>query len=66
MSAALSMPVLINLKKNLENHVISVHVDENMPRIYFDFALMELLLCNLLINAAEYSPAGKTILIDSD
>ena len=56
---------LINLQKNLENHVVQVEVDENLPRIQFDFALMELLLCNLLINAAEYSPPGKMIRIVS-
>lgn len=56
---------LINLQKNLEKHIVKVEVEENLPRIYFDFSLMELLLCNLLINAAEYSPAGKIILICS-
>jgi two-component system, OmpR family, sensor histidine kinase KdpD len=56
---------LINLKKNLENHVVKVEVEENLPRIQFDFSLMELLLCNLLINAAEYSLPGKVILIVS-
>lgn len=56
---------LINLKKNLEKHVVKVEVQEDLPRIYFDFAMMELLLCNLLINAAEYSPPGKMILIAS-
>lgn len=56
---------LINLKKNLEKHVIKVEVEKNLPQIYFDFTLMELLLCNLLINAAEYSPPGKMIVIVS-
>ena len=54
---------LITLEKNLEKHLIKVQVAEDLPQIYFDFALMELLLCNLLINAAEYSPPGKTIFI---
>lgn len=56
---------LINVKKNLEKHVIKVDVPSDLPRVYFDFALMELLLCNLLINAAEYSPTGKIIFIAS-
>ncbi len=54
---------LINLKKNLEKHVVKVQIDKNLPRIYFDFSLMELLLCNLLLNAAEFSPEGKNIFI---
>lgn len=56
---------LINVQKNLEKHVVQVQVEENLPRIRFDFTLMELLLCNLLINAAEYSSPGKSIFIVS-
>jgi two-component system, OmpR family, sensor histidine kinase KdpD len=56
---------LINVQKNLEKHIVKVDVADDLPRIYFDFSLMELLLCNLLINAAEYSPPGKIILIVS-
>jgi two-component system, OmpR family, sensor histidine kinase KdpD len=52
---------LNNMKKNLENHNVEQQVAENIPQILFDFYLMELLLCNLLINASEYSPPGKTI-----
>lgn len=56
---------LINVQKNLEKHIIKVQVENNLPRIPFDFSLMELLLCNLLINAAEYSSPGKMIIIVS-
>lgn len=56
---------LINLEKNLGKHIVKVEVADNVPRIYFDFSLMELLLCNLLMNAVEYSPPGKLIVVAS-
>lgn len=56
---------LINVKKNLEKHVVKVTIEDNLPRVYFDFSLLELLLCNLLINAAEFSPIGKMIIISA-
>ncbi|KIC75546.1 Sensor protein KdpD [Neochlamydia sp. EPS4] len=54
-----------SLQKNLEKHIIKVEVDKDIPPIYYDFSLIELLLCNLLINAAAYSLPGKEILISS-
>ena len=56
---------LINLQKKLEHHVVKVEIEKDLPRLRFDFSLMELLLSNLLINAAEYSLPGKVILIVS-
>lgn len=56
---------LMNLEKTLEKHIVKVEVANDIPLIYFDFALMELLVCNLLINAAEYSPEGKEIFVNS-
>lgn len=56
---------LLNLQKNLEKHVVKVQLAEDIPMIPFDFALMEMMLCNLLINAAEYSEEGKEICISA-
>lgn len=56
---------LINLSKTLEKHSIEVSIAEELPSIQFDFSLMELLLCNLLINAAEYSPLGAKIRVSA-
>jgi two-component system sensor histidine kinase KdpD len=40
---------------------IRVNVPNTLPLVRLDFGLMEQALCNLLINAAEHSPAGTQI-----
>lgn len=54
---------LEELKKSLIYHHIKVDIDPNMPLVPFDFSLLELLLCNLIINAVEYTPKYTTITI---
>jgi two-component system sensor histidine kinase KdpD len=34
---------------------------DNVPLVRLDFGLMEQAICNLLVNAAEHSPAGSPI-----
>lgn len=56
---------LLNVQKNLEKHVVKVQISDNIPMIKFDFSLMEMMLCNLLLNAAEYSAEGTEILVNA-
>ncbi len=49
----------------IENEVsrprVKINVPETMPLVRLDFGLMEQALCNLLINAAEHSPAAAPV-----
>jgi two-component system sensor histidine kinase KdpD len=45
----------------LANYRIEVDVDSRLPLIHFDGVLIERVLCNLLENAAKYTPAGSTV-----
>jgi two-component system sensor histidine kinase KdpD len=49
----------------VENEVsrerVRLTMAENLPLVRLDFGLMEQALCNLLVNAAHYSPAGSPI-----
>ncbi len=53
------------LKKSLKNHKLIISIQENLPLITFDFSLLEILLCNVLLNASSYSPEGSTIEIEA-
>jgi two-component system sensor histidine kinase KdpD len=49
----------------VENEVsrarVRISVADDLPLVELDFGLMEQALCNLLVNAAEYSPASAPI-----
>jgi len=49
----------------VENEVsrerVRITVPENLPLVQLDFGLMEQALCNLIMNAAQHSPAGAPI-----
>ncbi len=49
----------------VENEVsrerVHITVPEDLPLVRLDFGLMEQALCNLLVNAAEHSPASASI-----
>ncbi|MBN2080409.1 MAG: DUF4118 domain-containing protein [Spirochaetes bacterium] len=45
----------------LNNHDFTVHIDNSMPMLKFDFMLMEQLLTNLVYNAILYTPSGSKI-----
>ena len=45
----------------LSQHLISTNIAQNFPLIRFDAVLLERVLCNLLENAAKYTPLGSKI-----
>jgi two-component system, OmpR family, sensor histidine kinase KdpD len=49
----------------VENEVsrerVRITLADNLPLVRLDFGLMEQAICNLLVNAAEHSPAGSPI-----
>jgi two-component system sensor histidine kinase KdpD len=54
-----------NVKKSMNGHHIVMKIAEDLPVITFDFYLLELLLYNLISNAAKYSPPHSTIEIEA-
>ena len=52
---------LETLKLPLASHQLLVTIPKDLPLISLDFSLMQLAICNLLINASEYTPKGGTI-----
>ena len=48
----------INLLDFLSNSTIDHDIQPDIPLVMIDFSLVELLICNLLIHAAENSPEG--------
>lgn len=49
------------LKPALTQHPITVQLDAGLPLVNFDAVLIERVLCNLIENAAKYSPSGHAI-----
>ncbi len=45
----------------LAEHPVKVVLAKDLPLLHFDAVLIERVLCNLLENAAKYSPAGSVI-----
>ncbi|MGA7951249.1 MAG: DUF4118 domain-containing protein, partial [Thiobacillaceae bacterium] len=50
---------------SLANHAIHVDLPANLPLLEFDTVLMERVFCNLLENAAKYTPPGSHIIISA-
>jgi len=46
---------------SLAGHRVLVHLPEDLPLLEFDAALIERVFCNLLENAAKYTPPGSLI-----
>jgi two-component system sensor histidine kinase KdpD len=57
----LSNQVIHSLKQEIESFILSVIIPDDMPLVKLDFGLMEQILHNLVLNAAQNSPAGSTI-----
>lgn len=51
------------LKPVLDAHPLELRLDPGLPLVRFDTVLIERVLCNLLENAAKYSPSGSLISI---
>lgn len=47
----------------LQQHKVTTDLPANLPLVRFDAVLIERVLCNLLENAAKYTPAGSHIAI---
>ncbi len=45
----------------LAGHVVQVHLPEDLPLLELDTVLIERVLCNLLENAAKYTPPGTQV-----
>lgn len=52
---------LQQMRLQLDGHPVRVEVMPSLPPVEFDAVLMERALCNLLENAAKYSPPGTGI-----
>ena len=50
----------------LKGHVVSTHLARELPLLHFDAVLIERVLCNLLENAAKYTPPGSNIVITAE
>ena len=56
--------VLSSLKEELEHHVVTVNVAENLPLFKLDYGLTEHILYNLIHNAANYSGTNENITVE--
>jgi two-component system sensor histidine kinase KdpD len=50
-------------KKNCTTHHLNIHIENNLPLIYFDFVLIEQVIYNLIYNAQLYTDNGSSIYI---
>lgn len=50
----------------LAKHEVQTRIARGLPLVRFDAVLIERVLCNLLENAAKYTPAGSRIVIAAD
>jgi two-component system sensor histidine kinase KdpD len=53
------------MRKQTQNHVLSVDVPDDLPLVNVDFIQMEQVFSNLLSNSLKYSPPGSTIQISA-
>ncbi len=49
----------------LAGHAVSARIPEDLPLVQFDGPLLERVLCNVLENAAKYTPAGARVVVDA-
>lgn len=50
-----------DVKELLKTRRLIVNIPDDLPPIYFDFSQIEILICNLILNAIENSPPGSII-----
>ena len=53
------------LGRSLAGHRVAIDIPATMPLIEFDAVLVERVFCNLIENAAKYSPPGSAITISA-
>lgn len=53
-----------NLQYFLSRYNLKMNLASDIPPVLMDFALMELMICNILIHAAEHAPEHSTITIN--
>ncbi|WP_141828417.1 DUF4118 domain-containing protein [Herbaspirillum sp. SJZ107] len=49
----------------LAGHTIETHIPPDLPLVRFDAPLLERVLCNVLENAAKYTPPGSRVVVDA-
>ncbi|MCM8595769.1 two-component system sensor histidine kinase KdpD [Accumulibacter sp.] len=49
----------------LAGHTVNIRLPADLPLMYFDAILMERVFCNLLENAAKYTPRGSVITVSA-
>ena len=49
----------------LKQHAVSTQLPQDLPLLRYDAVLIERVLCNLLENAAKYTPAGSRIVVSA-
>lgn len=52
-------------ERQLADHRIQVSLHPDLPLLHFDAVLIERVLCNLLENAAKYTPPGSEVRIEA-
>lgn len=57
---------LSQLKDSLQNRVVSVVLDPDLPSVPLDEVLMEQVLLNVISNAVKYSPEGSEIRLEAE
>lgn len=50
----------------LSKHAVQTRLARDLPLVHFDAVLIERVLCNLVENAAKYTPAGSRIVIAAE
>lgn len=50
----------------ITGHTIKVALEDSLPLIYMDSVLIERVLCNLIENAAKYTPSGSQISLSAE
>jgi two-component system sensor histidine kinase KdpD len=56
---------LLACRAALAGQVVQTRVPADLPLVQYDAVLIERVLCNLLENAAKYTPAGSTVTVSA-
>lgn len=51
------------VKKSMENYEWIVSIEDNLPEIYFDYDLIELMFYNLIFHAIEFALPGTKVVV---